>query len=74
MAAANRHGTAPVTVQPGRDAFDYVLRTCETAQQSGFDGIGIGQRYIGGERPEGVMDAAGRRTAWRSRAPRAAPA
>ena len=39
----------PVTVQPGRDAFGYVLRTCETAQESGFDGIGIGQRYIGGD-------------------------
>lgn len=38
----------PDTVQDNRSAFDYALRTCQVAYDSGFNGFGIGQRYIGG--------------------------
>lgn len=38
----------PATVQDNRSAFDYVQRTCQVAYDSGFNGFGIGQRYMGG--------------------------
>jgi hypothetical protein len=42
-------------MQPGRDAFGYELRTCETAQESGFDGIGIGRRHRQAERAKAEL-------------------
>jgi alkanesulfonate monooxygenase SsuD/methylene tetrahydromethanopterin reductase-like flavin-dependent oxidoreductase (luciferase family) len=32
----------------GKDAFDYALKACSVAQQSGFDAIGISHKYLSG--------------------------